>query len=145
MQPRRVASGALDDTWLRATFLVAIAHAALLAVVHARPVIAVFLWWIGPSLIALMVAALLLALLASSLRSGVAPTGAQLVGFVVLLGVMVALATFRAYPSSYDRRPSDIGFRLPLGSRVRVAWGGSTIAVNYHVVIPINAGRTTFS
>jgi murein DD-endopeptidase MepM/ murein hydrolase activator NlpD len=43
---------------------------------------------------------------------------------------------FRAYPSSYDDKPSSVRFRLPLDGPVTVAWGGATPDVNYHVIAP---------
>lgn len=53
-------------------------------------------------------------------------------GAIVLLGL--SPAAFQVYPSSYDDRPSEIPFRLPLDGPITVGWGGSTPAVNYHVV-----------
>ncbi len=56
------------------------------------------------------------------------------------LGMILLLAAspfvFRVYPSSYDDRPSQIRFRVPLDGPIAVAWGGATPDVNYHVVAP---------
>jgi murein DD-endopeptidase MepM/ murein hydrolase activator NlpD len=127
----------LHGGWVRAAFLVAVGHAALLALVHARPgLVGVVLWWIGPPLVGLATAALLAVALRSSWRSRTTPTWTQLAGFATLVAISAALAAFRTYPSSYDHRPSDVSFRLPLDGPVTVAWGGPTVAVNYHAVIP---------
>ena len=133
----RSPSGRPHGRWVRLTLVVALAHAALLAVVHARPgLIAVVVWWIWPPLAGLAVVALLIVALRSSWQSRMTPTGDQLVGFTLLIAISAALATFRTYPSSHDHRPSDVSFRLPLDGPVTVAWGGSTRASNYHAVIP---------
>jgi murein DD-endopeptidase MepM/ murein hydrolase activator NlpD len=109
----------------------------LLVAVHARPGLSgVVLWWIGPPLVGLAVAGVLLAALRSAWKSRRRPAAAQFAGFAMLVAVVVALATFRTYPSSYDARPSVVAFRLPLDGPVTVAWGGATLAVNYHVQIP---------
>ena len=122
---------------MRAAAVVAIAYAALLIVVHARPGLAgVVLWWVGPSLVGVAVAAILVAALRFAWKSRKLPTRAQLLGFATLVAISAALATFRTYPSSHDHQPSAVPFRLPLDGPVTVAWGGHTIAVNYYAQIP---------
>jgi hypothetical protein len=116
---------------------VAIAYAALLALLHARPGLAgVVLWWVGPPLVGLAAAGVLVAALRDAWRGSRRPTLEQLVGYAVLVVIVAALVTFRTYPSSYDARPSDVSFRLPLDGPVTVAWGGRTLSVNYHAQIP---------
>lgn len=125
------------ERWVRAAGLVATAYAALLAVLHARPGLgAVVLWWIGPPLVGLAVGGILLAALRSAWKSRQRPTPPQLFGFAALVAIITALVTFRTYPSSYDAQPSAVPFRLPLDGPLTVAWGGGTIAVNYHAQIP---------
>jgi len=54
-----------------------------------------------------------------------------------LLVVLAALPfAYRTYPSSYDQRPSEVRFRLPLDGPITVGWGGATADLNYHVVAP---------
>ena len=133
----RSAARRARETWVRAAVVLAAAYAALLAVAYSRPgLIGVVLWWTGPPSVALALAFILLAALRSAWRSKRLPSAAQLLGYTVLVAISAALATFRIYPSSYDRRPSEIRFRLPLNGPVTVAWGGPTIRVNYHAVIP---------
>jgi murein DD-endopeptidase MepM/ murein hydrolase activator NlpD len=125
------------ELWVRAAILLAIGYAALLLVAHSRPgSIGVVLWWVGPPLVGVTLAAILVAALRSAWKSRRSPTAAQLLGFLTLAAVSAALAIFRVYPSSYDQRPSTVRFRLPLEGSITVAWGGPTIAMNYHAVIP---------
>jgi phosphate/sulfate permease len=127
----------LRDGWVRASFLVGLAYAAILTFAHARRgLTGVVLWWVGPPLVSFAVAALLVVALWSSWRSRTIPTRAQLFGFIIIVVLVLALVTFRTYPSSYDHRPSSVSFRLPLDGPLTVAWGGPTTEVNYHVVIP---------
>lgn len=127
----------LETQWPRAAFGVAGAYAALLVVVYARPGLpAVVLWYVGPPLLALATAAVLAVAFAQSWRARAVPARPQIAGFATLAAVIVALGTFRAYPSSHGDRPSDVRFRLPLDGPVTVAWGGPTLAANYHAVMP---------
>lgn len=129
--------GMPQERWVRAAALAAIAYAAMLAVLHARPGLGgVVLWWIGPPLVGLAVGGILIAALRSAWKSRQRPTPAQFFGFATLVAIITALVTFRTYPSSYDAQPSTVPFRLPLDGPVTVAWGGGTIAVNYHAQIP---------
>jgi hypothetical protein len=57
-------------------------------------------------------------------------------GYLMLLLLAAAPFAYRVYPSSHDDAPSEVRFRLPLDGPVRVAWGGATPDVNYHVVAP---------
>ena len=58
------------DSWLRATFALAMVHAAVLATVHARPGrIAVVLWYLEPPLVSLAAAVLLAVALFRSRRA----------------------------------------------------------------------------
>ena len=56
-------------------------------------------------------------------------------GFLLLiLIILISWKGYRVYPSSHDKKPSRIPFRLPLDGPVTVGWGGSTPANNYHVI-----------
>jgi hypothetical protein len=126
-----------SDAWLRAALAVATLQAALLGIVHARPgLTAVVLWYVGPVLVGLAAAALLALALARSWRQREVPDRRTLAGFGVLALVVASLAFFRVYPSSHDNRPSGVRFRLPLDGPVTVAWGGPTVAANYHGIMP---------
>jgi murein DD-endopeptidase MepM/ murein hydrolase activator NlpD len=57
-------------------------------------------------------------------------------GYVAALGLAVSPMAFRTYPSSHDDAPSQVRFRLPLNGPLKVAWGGGTPDVNYHVAAP---------
>jgi hypothetical protein len=57
-------------------------------------------------------------------------------GYLAMLALAISPLAFRAYPSSYDDKPSSVRFRLPLDGPVTVAWGGATPDVNYHVIAP---------
>ena len=131
------ASCAHNETWVRAAVLLAAVYAALLAAAYSRPGVAgVVLWWVGPPLVGVALAVILIAALRGAWKSRGLPSAAQLVGFTVLVTISGALATLRVYPSSYDDQPSPVRFRLPLDGPLTIAWGGRTIRVNYHAVIP---------
>jgi hypothetical protein len=123
--------------WWRATLALAVAHIGFYGIVYARPGLpAVVLWQVAPLLIGSIAVVLLGAALVRSLR-GVRPLRAEHhAGFFLLSIIVVSLAVFRTYPSSYDSRPSPVRFRLPLDGPVTVVWGGPTRRVNYHVTMP---------
>ena len=126
-----------DDVWLRVAFALALLQGAFVAVMAARPgLVGVVLWYVAPVLMALATAVMLGMALVRSWRRRDRPDGRQLMGFAALALVVVSLASFRTYPSTYDQLPSRVRFRLPLDGPVTVAWGGPTLAVNYHAVMP---------
>jgi murein DD-endopeptidase MepM/ murein hydrolase activator NlpD len=123
--------------WLGAIVALGVVDAVFLTFVHARPGrTAVVVWWVMPVAIALATAALLAVALIRTVRRRDLPNRRQLAGFAILGLVIASLVTFRTYPSSHDDRPSRVAFRLPLEGPVTVAWGGPTLEVNYHVVMP---------
>ncbi len=125
------------DSWVRATLALAVLHAAVLAILQARPgLLAVVLWYVEPPLVALAGAMLLAFALIRSRGRRDGPTRGQLIGYLTLAALVGSLVAFRTYPSSHDNRPSDVRFRLPLDGSVMVGWGGPTLAVNYHAMIP---------
>jgi hypothetical protein len=134
------------DSWLRAALALVVLHAAAMAIVQVRPgVIATVLWYLEPPLAALGAIALLALALIRSRRASRegrvsttsrVPTHGQLVGYLALAAVIGSLAVFRTYPSSHDAHPSKALFRLPLDGPVRVVWGGATLGMNYHAMLP---------
>jgi imidazolonepropionase-like amidohydrolase/murein DD-endopeptidase MepM/ murein hydrolase activator NlpD len=124
------------DWWVRAAAGLAVAQGAILGVAHLRPGLAgVVLWFLGPPLVALTAAVLLAIAFVRTLKRH--PIRREhLAAFLVLWLAMASLAVVRTYPSSYDTRPSEVHFRLPLDGPVTVAWGGATRAHNYHAVMP---------
>lgn len=125
------------DYWRRSALVLAIVQATFLVFVHARPGrLAVVLWWVGPVVIALSASILLAIAFVRSVRRRDLPNARQLEGFAALAVVIVSLVLFRTYPSSHDNQPSRIVYRIPLDGPVTVAWGGPTLTVNYHAVMP---------
>jgi murein DD-endopeptidase MepM/ murein hydrolase activator NlpD len=112
-------------------------HAALAATLWARPgAIGIYLWYVGPSAIALAGAACLAAALWSALRRHETWNRRRLTTLATVGAAVALVPLYRTYPSSHDSRPSAVRFRLPLDGPVTVAWGGATSDVNYHVVLP---------
>jgi hypothetical protein len=120
---------------MRATL--ALVHAAVLAILHPRPgLLAVALWYVEPPLVTTGAAVLLASAFMRSRRHREGPTARELIGYLTLAALIGSLVAFRTYPSSFDDRPSEVRFRLPLDGPVAVGWGGTTLAVNYHAIMP---------
>jgi murein DD-endopeptidase MepM/ murein hydrolase activator NlpD len=124
------------DWWVRAAVTLAVAHAAWLSVVYARPGLpGVVLWLAAPPIVALVTVALLVVGLWRAIRrQRLAP--AHLAVYLLLGGALATIALVRTYPSAYDDQPSAVRFRLPLDGPVTVAWGGADLRDNYHAVMP---------
>jgi imidazolonepropionase-like amidohydrolase/murein DD-endopeptidase MepM/ murein hydrolase activator NlpD len=124
------------DWWVRAAAALATAQAAILLIVHARPgMLGVVLWFVTPPVVALTTAGLLAVGLRRTIRQH-RVTVTHFAIYLLLGSVFVSVAAGRHYPSSYDSRPSEVRFRLPLAGPVTVAWGGERLRTNYHVVMP---------
>ncbi len=116
--------------------IVGVLHVAILVALEARlGRIGVVLWSVGPPLLIVLIAGLLVAALLSSIRRRDSWTRWRLLGYSGLLAIAVTLPLFESYPSSYDDRPSTVRFRLPLEGPVTVVWGGESLQVNYHAVL----------
>ena len=125
------------EWWLRPVPALAAAHVALAAVLWARPgLLAVYLWYLGPPILALLAIALLAGALVESFRRRAAWDRRRAAGLAGLALVVGLVPFYRTYPSSHDGRPSGVRFRLPLDGPVTVAWGGPTRDVNYHAGMP---------
>ncbi len=57
-------------------------------------------------------------------------------GYLIILLISIFPFFFQTYPSSYDKTPSKIKFKLPLNKKITVVWGGATKDINYHVFAP---------
>ena len=125
------------DGWVRVVPGVLVAHVLLFAVLWARPgQLALWLWYVGPIVLALTTAILLVLSLRSAYRWKHGANIWQLLAYAALFAVIFTLPVYDPYPSSYDERPSEVAFRLPLDEPLTVAWGGATSDVNYHVYLP---------
>ena len=125
------------DGWVRIVPGVLAAHVLLLVTLWARPGnLAIWLWYAGPIVLALTTAILLVASLRSAHRWKHGANIWQLLAYAGLFAVIFTLPVYDPYPSSYDERPSNVAFRLPLDEPLTVAWGGATSDVNYHVFLP---------
>ena len=125
------------DWWLRAVPYVVVSHTVVLSVLYARPGrVALWTWYAGPAVLAIIVGVLLVGSLVSAQRWRRGVNRWHVVGYCGLLVVIATLPIYDAYPSSYDNRESQATFRLPLDAPVKVAWGGATSDVNYHVYMP---------
>ena len=125
------------DGWVRIVPGVLVAHVLLHVTLWARPgQVALWLWYAGPIVLALITAVLLVASLRSAHRWKHGANVWQLLAYAGLFAIIFTLPVYDPYPSSYDERPSDVAFRLPLDAPLTVAWGGATSDVNYHVFLP---------
>ncbi|HEX6987697.1 MAG TPA: M23 family metallopeptidase, partial [Planctomycetaceae bacterium] len=95
-------------------------------------------WYLGMDRL-LWTGLVVLLLLAAVLWSAVYRpfwTSGRLFGFGLLAVLALMPLTYRVYPSPNAHRVSKVRFRVPLDGPVRVAWGGNTPNVNYHVAYP---------
>ena len=125
------------DGWVRLVPGLVALHLALLLTLRARPGhLALWIWYAGPIVLAILTAGLLVASLRSAYRWKHGVNHWQLLAYAGLIGVVATLPIYDPYPSSHDARPSAVAFRVPIDGPVTVAWGGSTAPVNYHVFLP---------
>ena len=125
------------DWWVKGVPVLVGLQILIATLLRLRPGwLGLWLWYLGPSLLVILAAALLIGSLRSSRqwRHGVNPW--HIAGYIGLVVFIVSLRTYGSYPSSHDRSPSAVEFRLPLDGPVTVAWGGETSEVNYHVFLP---------
>jgi murein DD-endopeptidase MepM/ murein hydrolase activator NlpD len=97
----------------------------------------IYLWNYGPSIIGILAVGEIVRGVINSYSKPPFWTLERGVGFLLLIFIiLISWKGYRVYPSSYDKKPSHIPFRLPLDGPVTVGWGGSTSANNYHVIVP---------
>ena len=60
----------------------------------------------------------------------------RLAGVAIISLLAISPFVFRVYPSSYDDRPSEIHFRVPMDGAIYVSSGGTTPDKNHHVDSP---------
>ena len=131
------AERAVVDWWVRAVPAVVAVHAVALFVLDARPGrLALWMWHLGPILLAAVTIVLLVGSLRSARRWRHGVNRWHVLGYLGLILVVLTLPLYERYPSSHDERPSRVPFRVPLDEPVTVAWGGATAEVNYHVFLP---------
>jgi hypothetical protein len=137
MESTRPASGARQEIWVRAAPVLVLLQLALAGALWARlgPV-ALYLWYLGPSGLALLSVAGLAAALLTAMRRRVTWDLRHAASALALALVAGAVPFYRAYPSSHDAHPSTVPVRLPLDGPVTILWGGPREATNYHVVLP---------
>jgi Peptidase family M23 len=133
--PRRVR----PDLWIYFVALLLVVQVALYLVPHIRPGPLGWVCWVigsDPSLWIVVAAGMLVIALVWALWKPPLINRWRVMGVLALLALVASTAMFRVYPSSYDNRPSNIRFRLPLDGPILVGWGGGTPGVNYHVAYP---------
>ena len=125
------------EGWTAGVAVLALSHGLLYLTLQARPGRpAIALWTWGPPLVGLATTVLLCAALIESIRNKHAWAWRRAGGLTSLCALMATFGVYRTFPSSHDDAPSEVDFRLPLDGLVKVAWGGPTAAVNYHVGTP---------
>ena len=126
------------DRWLLLIPILIGAHVALFTLLKLRTGrFGIYLWNYGPSIIGVLAAGEIVRGVIRYYSNPPFWTLERGVGFLLLtLIILFSWKGYRVYPSSYDKKPSRVPFRLPLDGLVTVAWGGSTPADNYHVIAP---------
>ena len=126
-----------SDWWIYGVPVAGALHGALLVAVSMRPGrLGIILWRWGPATLIMLTSVLLVGALMSAWRSRRTLNAARVTGFAGLIVLVGCFGLYSAYPSSYDRTPSRLGFLLPMDGPVTVAWGGASLYVNYHVLSP---------
>jgi hypothetical protein len=134
-RPRRVR----PDLWIYFVALLLALQVALYIIPHVSPgPLGWVAWVIGsdPSLWIVIAAGLLVMAVVWAFWKPPLFNRWRVMGLVAIAALVASTAMFRVYPSSYDNRPSNIRFRLPLDGPILVGWGGGTPDVNYHVAYP---------
>ena len=125
------------DWWVKAVPVLVGLQLLIATLLRLRPGrLGLWLWYTGPTLLIVSAFILLVGALLSSRRWRHGINVWHIAGYVGLLIFVTSLRTYGSYPSSYDSRPSQVVFRLPLDGPVTVAWGGERADVNYHVFLP---------
>ena len=125
------------DWWVRGVPVVGALHVLGLGLLYARlGSLGLWLWYLGPIVLAVATAVLLVGSLRSARRWRFGVDRWQLSGYLALVLVVLTLPVYDPYPSSYDEHPSRVTFRVPFEEPATVAWGGATADVNYHVYLP---------
>lgn len=114
------------------------AHLVLFILLKLRPGrLGIYLWSFGPPIIGVLAAGQIVRGLMKAYSQPPFWTLERGVGFLLLiLIILISWKGYRVYPSSHDKKPSRVPFRLPLDGPVTVAWGGSTPSDNYHLIAP---------
>ncbi|MEX2175476.1 MAG: M23 family metallopeptidase [Pirellulaceae bacterium] len=129
------------DAWLYAVAFFLLVQVFLYSYPHLRPgTVGWLCWMLGSDRLLWWIIAFGLLVIAVVWSLWRPPPGKLTRWRLFGVGAIVALAVtplmYRVYPSSYEDRPSEVRFRLPLDGPILVGWGGNTPAVNYHVSAP---------
>lgn len=125
------------DWWIRGVVPLALLHLALFVTLQARPGrVAIALWNWGPPVLVALASLLLVCALVTALWNRQTWSWRRAGALAGLSALVATMTLYRTFPSSHDEAPSLVDFQLPLEGPVRVAWGGQTAAVNYHVSSP---------
>jgi murein DD-endopeptidase MepM/ murein hydrolase activator NlpD len=126
------------NQWFLIIPVLLVAHLVLFTLLKLRlGRLGIHLWNFGPSVIGVLAAGQIIRGVIKFYSNPPFWTLERGVGFLLLiLIIFISWKAYRVYPSSYDRKPSLIPFRLPLDGPVTVGWGGETPATNYHVIAP---------
>jgi hypothetical protein len=127
------------DLWIYFVALLLVLQIALYVIPHVSPgPLGWVCWMIGSDQLLWMVVGAGLAVIAFVWAFWKPPlvNTWRVMGLVSIAALVASTAIFRVYPSSYDSRPSNVRFRLPLDGPILVGWGGGTPGENYHVAYP---------
>jgi hypothetical protein len=126
------------NRWLLLIPILLGAHLALFVILRMRPGrLAMHLWNYGPSIIGVLAAGEIVRGIIRFYSNPPFWTLERGAGFLsLILTILISWKGYRVYPSSHDKRPSSVRFRLPLDGPVTIGWGGDTPENNYHVSAP---------
>lgn len=126
------------DKWLFAIPILFSAHLALFILLKLRlGRIGIYLWNYVPSIIGVLALSAIVRGVINSYSRPPFWTSERGLGLLLLSSIiLISWKGYRVYPSSYDKKPSRVPFRLPIDGAVTIGWGGATVADNYHVISP---------
>jgi murein DD-endopeptidase MepM/ murein hydrolase activator NlpD len=120
-----------------AVAILAALHLALYLALRARlGVTGVWLWYVGPPLLAALAAVALFGTFLAATRHRLTSRPDRVARLALLAALAGAPALYRTYPSSHDGHPSRVRFVLPLNGPVTVAWGAGDSHDNAHGIAP---------
>lgn len=125
------------ESWMWGVPVLLVLSAIFYLTLQSRPgILGVGIFYLASSIVAFLAIILLVWGLIRSFTRRPFFSPWRLTGFAGLILLCFTDIFYKTYPSSYDDKPSEVSFRLPLDEAITVFWGGAEEKNNYHVTAP---------